>query len=63
MKQILQEKHYGKIYIMLGMNELGYGNTPMYLKQYLQVIQQIKEWLTGCYYLCDGESPCEPGEE
>ena len=47
LKEILQEKHYGKIYIMLGMNELGYGDTPMYLKQYLKVIRQIKEWQAG----------------
>lgn len=47
LKQILREKQYGKIYIMLGMNELGYGNTLMYLKQYLKVIQQIKEWQPG----------------
>lgn len=47
MKDILQEKHYGKIYIMLGMNELGYGDTPMYLKQYLKVIRQIQEWQPG----------------
>lgn len=47
LKVILQEKHYGKIYIMLGMNELGYGDTPMYLKQYLKVIRQIKEWQPG----------------
>lgn len=44
MKKILQENHYGKIYIMLGMNELGYGDTPMYMKQYLKVIRQIQEW-------------------
>ena len=47
LKEILQEKHYGKIYIMLGMNELGYGDTPMYLRQYLKVIRQIKEWQPG----------------
>lgn len=44
LKEILQEKRYGKIYIMLGMNELGYGDTPMYLKQYLKVIRQLQEW-------------------
>lgn len=47
LKEVLQEKRYGKIYIMLGMNELGYGDTPMYLKQYLKVIKQIKEWQPG----------------
>lgn len=44
LKEVLQEKHYGKIYIMLGMNELGYGDTNMYLKQYLKVLKQIREW-------------------
>ena len=47
LKEILQDKCYGKIYIMLGMNELGYGDTPMYLKQYLKVIRQIQEWQPG----------------
>lgn len=44
LKEMLQEKHYGKVYIMLGMNELGYGDTNMYLKQYLKVLRQIREW-------------------
>lgn len=43
-KKVLQERQYGKIYIMLGMNELGYGNTSMYLKEYLSVVQQIRAW-------------------
>ena len=41
---VLQQKKYGKIYIMLGMNELGYGNTDMYLEQYRKVVDQIREW-------------------
>lgn len=44
LSQALQEKRYGKIYIMLGMNELGYGNTEMYLEQYRQVVEKIREW-------------------
>ena len=44
MPEVLQNKKYGKIYIMLGMNELGYGNTEMYLEQYRQVLIQIREW-------------------
>ena len=44
LNQVLQEKQYGKIYIMLGMNELGYGNTETYLEQYRKVLNQIKEW-------------------
>lgn len=41
---VLQQKKYGKIYIMLGMNELGYGNTEMYREQYRKVVNQIREW-------------------
>lgn len=44
LSQILQQKEYGKIYIMLGMNELGYGDTERYLEQYETVIKQIREW-------------------
>lgn len=41
---VLQEKQYGKIYLMLGMNELGYGDTEFYLDRYRQVLQKIREW-------------------
>lgn len=44
LKQIFQEKQYGKIYIMLGMNELGYGDTSMYIRQYRKVTRQIRVW-------------------
>ncbi len=47
LSQVLKQKRYGKIYIMLGMNELGYGNTAMYLEQYRAVVEQIKEWQPG----------------
>lgn len=42
--EVLQKKQYGKIYIMLGMNELGYGDTEFYLDRYRQVLQKIREW-------------------
>ena len=44
LSQVLQQKKYGKIYIMLGMNELGYGNTQMYFEKYREVVGQIREW-------------------
>ena len=47
LSQVLREKHYGKIYIMLGMNELGYGNTVMYLDKYREVVEQIRQWQPG----------------
>lgn len=42
--QLLQQKQYGKIYIMLGMNELGYGTTDVFLEQYRTVVEQIRAW-------------------
>lgn len=47
LSSVLKEKRYGKIYIMLGMNELGYGNTDMYREQYRKVVEQIREWQPG----------------
>lgn len=44
LNQVLQQKHYGKIYIMLGMNDLGYGNTDMYLERYRNILNQFREW-------------------
>lgn len=44
LSQVLQQKKYGKIYIMLGMNELGYGNTQMYFEKYREVVEQIRVW-------------------
>lgn len=42
--QVLQQKKYGKIYIMLGMNELGYRDTEYFLEEYRAVLTQIRQW-------------------
>lgn len=44
LRQVLQQKQYGKIYIMLGMNELGYGDTEYFREHYQAVLEQIREW-------------------
>lgn len=44
LNQVLQQKKYGKIYIMLGMNELGYRDTAYFLEQYAAVLLQLREW-------------------
>ncbi|MCM1089071.1 MAG: GDSL-type esterase/lipase family protein [Muribaculaceae bacterium] len=44
LNEILQQKQYGKIYIMLGMNELGYGDTEYFQEQYRAVLEQIRQW-------------------
>lgn len=47
LNQVLQQKKYGKIYIMLGMNELGYRDTAYFLEQYAAVLMQLREWQPG----------------
>ncbi len=44
LNQVMQQKRYGKIYLMLGMNELGYGNTEYFLEHYQAVLEQIRQW-------------------
>lgn len=44
LNQVLQQKHYGKIYMMLGMNELGYRDTEYFLERYREVVEQIRSW-------------------
>lgn len=42
--QVLKEKHYGKIYVMLGINDAGYGATKVasQMKAILQKIQKLQ---------------------
>lgn len=44
LKKVLAEKKYGKIYLMLGINELGYGNTQMYFEKYKSTLESIRGW-------------------
>ncbi|MCM1387623.1 MAG: GDSL-type esterase/lipase family protein [Bacillus sp. (in: Bacteria)] len=44
LNQVMQQKQYGKIYIMLGMNELGYRDTNYFLERYREVLSQIRQW-------------------
>lgn len=44
LNQVMQQKQYGKIYIMLGMNELGYRDTYYFQEKYRAVLEQIREW-------------------
>ncbi|WP_120198106.1 GDSL-type esterase/lipase family protein [Lacrimispora algidixylanolytica] len=41
--QALQRQKFGKIYIMLGINELGRGTTETFARKYSQVIGRIRE--------------------
>lgn len=39
----LEKKQFNKIYIMLGINELGTGNTKIFIKEYKEVIEKIQK--------------------
>lgn len=42
-EEALQEKSYGKIYLMLGINELGRGTTQSFMEEYKRVVEQIRQ--------------------
>ena len=41
--QAMAKEHFGKIYIMLGINEIGCGTTESYAEQYAAVVAQLRE--------------------
>ena len=43
LKSALEKKQYGKIYLMIGMNDLGYGNSEKYAEWLSEMIEMIKE--------------------
>lgn len=45
--QAVQNKRYGKVYIMLGMNELGWVNNDIFYQTYQDLVQQIKQAAPG----------------
>ncbi len=42
-EEVLSAKHYGKIYIMMGINELGRGTTEDFMEKYTEVVDTLHE--------------------
>ena len=42
-EEALMQKSYGKIYLMLGINELGTGTTDTFMEEYEKVVARIRE--------------------
>ena len=42
-EEVLSEKNYGKIYIMMGINELGRGTTEDFMEKYTEVVDTLHE--------------------
>lgn len=43
-EEALKAKDYGKIYIMVGINELGRGTTEDFMSEYTKVVDTLHEW-------------------
>lgn len=43
-EEVLKKKQYGKIYIMVGINELGRGTTEDFMAKYTEVVDTLHEW-------------------
>lgn len=42
-EEALQERHFSKIYLMIGINEMGTGTTDTFMEKYSEVVERIKE--------------------
>lgn len=43
-REALEAKDYGKIYLMVGINELGRGTTEDYMEKYTEVVDTLRSW-------------------
>lgn len=43
-EEILSEHTFGKVYVALGVNELGIGNTYMFYEKYREILEMIREY-------------------
>ncbi len=50
----LLKKQYGKVYLMLGINELGTGNTEYFMEHYTEVVQKIREMQPDAIIFVEG---------
>ncbi len=50
----LQKKQYGKIYLMLGINELGTGTTKTFTEEYKKVVGRLEELQPGAVIFVEG---------
>lgn len=53
-QDLLTRKRYGKIYIMLGINEAGTGTADSFCEAYSEVVEQIKRWQPNAIIIVQG---------
>lgn len=55
--QMLKTNKYGKIYFMVGINELGTGNTGTFQKAYARVLRKFRKWQPDAVIYIQGIIP------
>lgn len=53
-EEALQKKQFGKVYLMLGINELGTGNTESFMEEYRKVVARIRELQPNAILFVEG---------
>lgn len=53
-EEALSNKTYGKIYLMLGINELGTGNTEYFMEEYRSVVARLRELQPDAVIFAEG---------
>lgn len=63
LEQMLTEKKYGKIYIMLGINELGTGTAQSFREQFKNVVEQIRQLQPDAVIFVEAIIHVTPGKD
>lgn len=63
LEQMLTEKKYGKIYIMLGINELGTGTAQSFREQFATVVEQVQQFQPEAVIFVEAIIHVTPGKD
>ena len=62
-EEALSQKQYGKVYLMLGINELGTGTTETFLEEYKAVVERIRELQPNAVIFVEGIMKVTAGKD
>lgn len=57
LEQTLRSRHFGKIYILLGINELGTANTDYFVRHYSSAIEQVRRYDPNAVFFVESILP------
>lgn len=62
-EEALSQKQYGKVYLMLGINELGTGTTETFMEEYKAVVERIRELQPDAVIFVEGIMKVTAGKD